>query len=233
MHIDDIRLSKRRNPMPSLNHVAYVSLVLLLFSLLFALSARGQQTGSDTVQVKVPELRQELLAMRNADQDMRAELVELIQASEGQPDMQRFMRLKARLDSLDEANAKRVDALIRKHGWPGPALVGTDGTEAAFLIIQHADLAFQKEALPLVRKAYQRGELDGQSLALLTDRVRVGEGKPQRYGTQANIQNGEITLQPIEDSTQVDERRAQLGMPPLSEYIEQLKATYTKPEGGN
>jgi len=214
-----------------LKHAIQTPLCLLLLSFLVALPARSQQAAIDTAEVEAPELRQELLAMSNADQEMRAELVELMQTSEGQPDMQVFMRMKARLDSLDAANADRVSEIIKEYGWPGPALVGRDGTEAAFLIVQHADLAFQKKALPLVRKAYQRGELSGQSLALLTDRVRVGEGKPQLYGTQANIQNGEITFHPIADSAQVDQRRAELGMPPLSEYIEQMKAAYMQQQG--
>ena len=85
--------------------------------------------------------------------------------------------------------------------------------------------------MPLVRKAYQKGELSGQSLALLTDRVRAREGEPQLYGTQATIQNGRITFHPIADSAQVDRRRAELSMPPLSEYIEQMKAAYMQQQG--
>ena len=217
--------------MLSVNRTIQTSLCLLSLSLLVALPARSQQTTSDTEKVGAPELRQELLEMSNADQEMRAELVELMRTSEGQPDMQEFMRMKASLDSLDAANTSRLSEIIEEHGWPGPTLVGREGTEAAFLIVQHADLAFQKEALPLVQKAHQRGELSGQSLALLTDRVRVGEGEPQLYGTQANIQNGEIAFHPIADSAQVDRRRAELGMPPLSEYIEKMKAVYMQQQG--
>lgn len=194
--------------------------------LLLTLPAQAQQSQNDTSNVEAPELRRELLAMRDIDQEMRAELTQLLRSSEGQPDMQAFLRLKTRLDSLDRVHARRVEAIIEKHGWPNPALVGQDGVDASFLIVQHADLALQKKALPLVRGAYQRGDIDGQSLALLTDRVHVSEGKPQLYGTQANIQNGEITFDPIQDSTHVDERRAALGLPPLSEYIEQMKALY-------
>ena len=207
--------------MLSVNRTIQTSLFLLSLSLLVALPARSQQTTSDPEEVGAPELRQE----------MRAELVELMRTSEGQPNMQEFMRMKASLDSLDAANTSRLSEIIEEHGWPGPTLVGREGTEAAFLIVQHADLAFQKEALPLVQKAHQRGELSGQSLALLTDRVRVGEGEPQLYGTQANIQNGEIAFHPIADSAQVDRRRAELGMPPLSEYIEQMKAVYMQQQG--
>src|SRR5437588_687342 len=99
-----------------------------------------------------------------------------------------------------------------------------------FLLVQHADLAFQKEMLPLVEKAYRSGGLSGQSYALLLDRVLVGEGKPQVYGTQAKRfeewKEQEPTLAPIEDEANVDKRRAEVGLPPLSEYRELLKRMY-------
>lgn len=202
------------------------SILCLLLVLALGVPAQAQHATADTADVELPEVRRELLRMRSADQEMRSELVGLWQASEGQPNMQKFRQMKARLDSLDRVHARRVDQIIERHGWPGPALVGEDGTGAAFLIVQHADLEFQKEMLPLIRVAYEKGEISGQSLALLTDRVRVGNGKPQLYGTQANMQDGEITFHPIKDSTHVDERRAELGMPPLSEYIERMKAAY-------
>jgi hypothetical protein len=81
-----------------------------------------------------------------------------------------------------------------------------------------------------VEKAYRSGGLLGQSYALLLDRVRVGEGKPQVYGTQAKRfeewKGQEPTLEPIEDEANVDKRRAQVGLPPLSEYREMLKRVY-------
>ena len=208
-------------------------LCLLLLSFLLALPAQGQEAARDTAAVEAPALRAELLAMRTADQAMRTEVVAFIQASEGQPDVWEVMGLKERLDSLDTVHAACVRGIIDEHGWPGPPLVGKDGTEAAFLIVQHADLALQQEALPLVRNAYENGALSGQSLALLTDRVRAGEGEPQLYGTQATFQQGELTVHPIADSAQVDQRRATLGLPPLSAYIDTLRATYLQHQGSD
>lgn len=143
--------------MLSLKRVVQTPICLLLLSFLIAPPARGQQAASDTSEVEAPELRRELLAMSKADQEMRAELVELIQTSEGQPDMQAFMRMKTRLDSLDTVRADRVGEIMKEHGWPDPALVGRDGTEAAFLIVQHADLAFQKRPCRSSEKRTRKG----------------------------------------------------------------------------
>ena len=72
----------------------------------------------------------------------------------------------------------------RADGWPTAGEIGRDGMEALFFIVQHAGLGLQQEALAPFRAAWQRGELDSQHLALLTDRVRMFEGRPQLYGSQ-------------------------------------------------
>ena len=66
--------------------------------------------------------------------------------------------------------------------------------------------------LPLVRASFELGEIRGEALALLTDRVLVEDGELQRYGTQAEIVDGAVRFSPIEDEAHVDERRAGLGL---------------------
>src|SRR5262249_51076708 len=138
--------------------------------------------------------------------------------------------IEARMAAIDAENLARMKEIVRQYHWPGPSLVGQDGTEAAFLLVQHAPLAFQKEMLPRVRSAYRAGDLAGQDYALLLDRVRVREGKPQVYGTQARPfaewKNGEPVLYPIEDESHVDQRRAEVGLFPLAQYVKTLKEMY-------
>ena len=195
-------------------------IVLCCASLLVG-SSRAQEAGVRPV--GNPALRRELIKRVKQDQAIRNELI-----SKGveHPDKSTLARMQA----IDASNTKRMRAIIRKYGWPGPELVGRDGTEAAFLLVQHADLTFQKEVLPLVEKAYKSGKLSGQSYALLLDRVLVGEGKPQVYGTQAKRieewKGREPVLEPIEDEANVDKRRAEVGLFPLSEYRELLKRLY-------
>lgn len=170
-----------------------------------------------------PALRRELLKRVKQDQAIRNKLI-----SKGieHPDKSILERMRV----INTSNTKRVRVIVSQYGWPGPELVGRDGTEAAFLLVQHADLTFQKEMLPLVEKAYKRGELSGQSYALLLDRVLVGDGKPQIYGTQAKRfeewKGREPVLEPIQDESNVDKRRAEVGLPPLSEYREMLIQLY-------
>jgi len=163
-------------------------------------------------------LREELLRMIKLDQSVR------IGVDLRDPAIQEKMR------SIDAANLSRLKEILQKYGWPGPGLVGKDGAEAAFIIVQHADYAFQKKMLPLIRKEYLAGRLLGSNYALLLDRVLVREGKAQIYGTQVkhieHWNGNEPVLEPIRDEANVDNRRARLNMPPLSEYREMLKKMY-------
>jgi hypothetical protein len=208
--------------MANIHHTLVLCSALLLSSNIQAQTASGQSAGN-------PGLRQELLDRVKQDQAIRDEY---IKKGIEHPDPSVLERMQA----IDDANAERMRAIIRQYGWPGPELVGQDGTEAAFLLVQHADLALQKEMLPLVEKAYREGKLSGQSYALLLDRVLVREGKPQVYGTQAKRfaewKGREPVLEPIEDEGNVDKRRAEVGLMPLAEYLELLKQAYFPQDKG-
>jgi hypothetical protein len=136
-------------------------------------------------------------------------------------------KLLEELTAIDQANTKWMKEVIEKHGWPGKSLVGDDGASAAWLMVQHADLdkPFQKKCLALM-EAMPPGEVRGENIAYLDDRVRIGEGKPQKYGTQTTEVDGVFKPSPIEDEEHVDERREKLGMMPLAEYLKQIEAVY-------
>jgi hypothetical protein len=185
------------------------------------------QHRTDASSIRLPRLRQELLKRVSEDQRIRNEL---IKKGIDHPDP----ALLAQMNRIDAINTARIKVIIKQHGWPGPKLIGRDGTDAFFLLAQHADPVFQKKVLPLVQKAYSRGILTGQNFALFTDRVLVESGKPQIYGTSARPfdqwKDGQPVFDPIEDEANVDKRRADVGLMPLSEYREFMKRLYFPPE---
>ncbi len=165
-------------------------------------------------------LRQELLTLVQADQAER----EGFAAAAAANDTAYLMRLLA----ADSARTLRLkEIVLTLNGWPGASLVGKDGAGAAFLILQHSPShEFQKQMLPLLREAARRGEAAPQDVALLTDQLLIHEGKPQRYGSQFFIANGKLVLEPIEDEANVDRRRAEIGLPPLAEYLRLAEEMY-------
>ncbi len=127
----------------------------------------------------------------------------------------------ATMARTDSSNTTWLKSYVARWGWPTVAQVGRDAANAAFFIVQHAvhDTAFMRAMLPAIRAGYARGDFDGGAVAMLTDRVEVKAGRPQTYGTQLSLHNGRWVLDPIADSARVDERRRNMGLPPLAEYL--------------
>jgi hypothetical protein len=107
-------------------------------------------------------------------------------------------------------------------GWPGEAIVGQEGASAAWLIAQHAigEPTFQRACLLALEAAAARSEVPAWQPAMLEDRIRVFEGKLQRYGTQLQVDDeGELHPHPIEDPDGVEARRAAVGLEPLADRL--------------
>jgi hypothetical protein len=165
--------------------------------------------------IKEPALRKELLALREEDQEARSAMIKTQMKDEA---------AKKRVEAIDTKATARMKEIVAKYGWPGKSLVGEDGANTAWLLVQHADkdVAFQKQCLALLEKAYKAGEATERDYAYLFDRVAVAEGKPQRYGTQ--FRDGKP--QPIEDEANVDARRKAIGLNTMAEYAKDMERMY-------
>jgi hypothetical protein len=176
-----------------------------------------------------PELRKELAAMVKTDQEARFAMIEAMKAGKLKPGAkpEEVPELKAVRD-IDQKTCKRLKEIVLRHGWPTVSLVGEAGAHDAWLLVQHCDedKPFQKECLALLEKAAAKGEASKRDLAYLTDRVLVGEGKPQRYGTQTEVKDGKAMLRPTEEPDHLDARRAAVGLGPIKEYLEQIEKMY-------
>lgn len=131
------------------------------------------------------------------------------------------------MQAIHEENAAALDTILSEHGWPTSHAVGEDAAEAAWLIAQHAIALpdFQRSCLAALEAAAARGEVPRWQAAMLADRIRVFEGRPQVYGTSFDWdKEGRMSPLPIEDPDQVDERRADAGLPPLAVAVERHRA---------
>jgi uncharacterized protein DUF6624 len=164
--------------------------------------------------VDEPALREELLAMMDEDQ---AEQMGRVTTNNY------------------EARTARLQEILDEYGWPGFAMVGSDGSTAAWVIAQHADtyLELQQQALELLREAVASGQASPGDLAYLEDRVAVKLGEDQLYGTQITCDAGlgpPVPATPIVDEANVDERRAEVGLPPIAEYYEEMQEVCSPPD---
>lgn len=131
--------------------------------------------------------------------------------------------LQSRLGDIDRDNTRWLRGVVDEHGWPTRRMVGDDGAAAAWLLVQHADHdpEFQRSCLDRMGVLPDAGATP-KHIAYLTDRVLLAEGQSQVYGTQMELANGTHRPRNLRDPATVDERRAEVGLRPIAEYIESM-----------
>ncbi len=158
-------------------------------------------------------LRRKLLKMSAKDQKVRDELAQTGELFEG---------YCAKMEAVHLENAAALEKIIDEHGWTGISLVGKDGAEAAWLIVQHAISLpeFSRKCLKLLEKAVSEAEAEAWQAAYLQDRIAFLEGKPQKYGTQSDWnEKGKMQVWTLENADKVNEYRAEIGLKPLEKLV--------------
>lgn len=122
---------------------------------------------------------------------------------------------------MDSINLIKVKKIIDENGWLDSDIIGEQGNKTLFLVIQHSDYKTQTAYLPVLREAVKKHNAKANHLALLEDRIALSQGKKQIYGSQVGQDNktGEYYIFPIEDPENIDKRRAEVGLEPISEYL--------------
>lgn len=153
-------------------------------------------------------LAEELLALIARDDEVRARL-----AAEGSL----FDSYHPEMEAVHRANAARLRELVTQFGWPGRTLVGDEAASAAWRIVQHAigEPTFMREMFAVLSNA---PDVSKAEVAKLEDRIRVFEGRLQRFGTQFDWNEAGTALElmlGVEEPETVDARRATVGLPPI------------------
>lgn len=124
------------------------------------------------------------------------------------------------------ADAQRTEwlkATVAVLGWPDRESASDSAHLAAWYMLQHSpDNAWQASMLPELEALARRGLVPLDDVALLTDRVLVHRGEPQRFGTQFDVVDGQLVPAPVEDLEALDVRRADMQLPPIAEYLRLL-----------
>ncbi|MFZ1688138.1 MAG: DUF6624 domain-containing protein [Flavobacteriales bacterium] len=178
------------------------------------------KANKDRIEVNYDKPLMALLdSIYEEDQGLRRQIEE-VEAKHGR-DSEEMKAHWQRIGRSDSLNLMAVTRILDERGWLGPDVVGPRGNSTLFLVVQHADLATQEKYLPAMREAMEQGKARGSDLALLEDRVLMRNGKRQLYGSQIGRDpgTGAYFLSPLEDPMHVDERRAAMGLGPLSDYL--------------
>jgi hypothetical protein len=158
-----------------------------------------------------------IIKLKNADLELREKLIEEKKLSEG---------YNAEMENLHISNAKKLDEIIDKIGFPTIEKVGIEAYESTWLIIQHSISKpdFMKRCLKLLENLSLENKDYEKNLARLSDRIAVLEGKPQLYGTQFDWdENGELSPNICDDFSKVNIRRLKIGLNTIEEQIQKIR----------
>lgn len=141
--------------------------------------------------------------------------------------------LVRRVVKVVHANTARLRQIVAERGWPGRSLVGEDGADAAWLVLQHASsgvpslgtpgsLAFCRSCVPLLAQAVQAADAHPRQLAATVDSLRQVDGLPPVYAVLASdyrIEDGRPVFRHPVVVADIDQQRSRIGLPPLASDI--------------
>ncbi|GGE44825.1 hypothetical protein GCM10011413_08700 [Pedobacter psychrotolerans] len=158
--------------------------------------------------------------IREADQGIRSRIIKEMATK----DPEAMKKIALEMKASDKQNQLLIGSLLDQCGWPK----GLDEIEnnTIFLVIDHADTAFIAKYFPILKLQSNKGIVAKRDLATLQDRMQLRSGKKQSYGTQTLKTGNMVTIWPIDDVQNLDQRRKEMGLLPMNEYINLLKKTY-------
>lgn len=175
--------------------------------------------------------KKKLAHMVEVDQYMRNYSNTPFEHQYSEPEKQCFAKeFGIRWALVDSKNTADLKDLLKIYEWFKISEFDAQTDQNAWLLVQHADADpdFQKSVLTILTKLYPK-ETSGRNYAYLYDRVAASwndpkKQTPQRYGTQGMCKGpSQWEPIPIEDPTNLDKRRAEVGLGTEAEYMEQVK----------
>ena len=185
--------------------IIFISLLLIVSIFLFINRDKFAYVGSvDYVEVDCNKKSEILSEVYISDQKIRRENNLIKYAKE------------------DHRNQELIISIIEKCGMPTLNEVNQEQMNAIWLGLQHTENKYRVKYFPLIEKAVKNGDLSKEQYALMKDRILMDEGKPQIFGSQ--IKNGK--LYDLEEPETVNERRQEMGLEPIEDYLKRFDITF-------
>jgi len=170
------------------------------------------------------ELIAQLDTIHQEDQKYRLRIDELLRKSRSETENIELIKLHELMNKQDSINLLNIEKILNEYGWLGKDVIGEQGNATLFLVIQHSDLETQRKYLPMMREALKVGNIKSDDFALLEDRIAMGQGNRQIYGSQIIIddETGTFYVYPLIEPEKVNERRAEVGLGSIEEYVKKV-----------
>ncbi|MBL7716477.1 MAG: hypothetical protein JNL01_13515 [Bdellovibrionales bacterium] len=177
-------------------------------------------------------VKKKLKHMFDVDQYMRKQMNLPFEHSYNEAEKEYFSKeYSKRFKQVDNKNTEDLKGLLKIYRWFVTSKFGAEADNHAWTLVQHADEQpeFQKQVLAILTGLYKTKETSPKNYAYLFDRVAasfsdIGNRKLQRYGTQGQCTGpGKWAPIPMEEPSKVDQRRADVGLGSMAEYIAMFK----------
>ena len=128
----------------------------------------------------------------------------------------------------DSINLIKVSKILDTQGWPSKKRIGTRGTSTIFLVIQHGNQKVKLKYLSMIQEALKKNWLPKKQYAMFYDRLLLGQGKRQVYGTQLAMskESKKPYVLPLDNARNIDKIRAEMGLNTMQENLNRWDLTW-------
>lgn len=189
---------------------------ILLIIVLFAHSTLAWSQMND--------INLRLCEIRNRDQSVRLNLMNCHQRGE----VDSLLYYVEEMVKVDDENQKYVANLLDEQGIPNG--LSDEAYSAIFLVVDHAELNFQKRYYKFIKRATHKGLIKQSDANTLYDRIMMHSNRRQLYGTQTKshsviiegqaINQPTAHLWPVRRAQSLAKRRQKAGMGTMQSQAE-------------
>ena len=163
------------------------------------------------------EVEERYSARAPSHPELRAQISELLKEDQAVRERDGFDLRK--MEQADRRTAGPLKAIFDRYGVPTYDMVGVQAAKDFVVMAQHQPREFRLAVLPKLKANVDAGQADPGTYAMVYDRTQRDQGKNQLYGQQLECATGKaLDVAPIDDATNVNVRRAELGLMRLELY---------------
>ena len=135
--------------------------------------------------------------------------------------------LLAKRQLLLREGIQRLCTVYKENGWIKKETLGQNEFSAVMDLIFNVDQPdIQREFLPILLAASEKGEVKRADIATLVDSIRIKSNLPQLFGTYLTFNDGIVYLYPLENEKLVDEWRKAYELPTLNSFMREIESKY-------
>lgn len=188
-----------------------------LIVMLFATQTLWSQSQTDSM----------LCELGQRDQQVRYDLLRFQQTQ----NIDSLMFYAEKMVQVDAENQQVLASILKAEDIPEG--LSDEAYNAIFLVVDHAELNYQKQYFRFLKRAAKKGKFSQSQINTLYDRILMRSNRRQLYGTQTMsnvlIVEGEKIPQqvnyvwPVRRASSVDKRRAKSGQGSMQDQCEAHK----------